>query len=284
MQGKKIGGKKDASGTKTPELAMVEELKEFYHKQIQDLEDRLARYQRKWDELAVREKLFHQEFEQLANNKKEIVAFLKRTLNQKVDEITDLNDQLQSLEVAKDMEKDAFEAQLAQVRHEFQEIKDQLTTENIALGIKLSSLEEFRLQKEELTEKYLALEEQLHRQEGEYKEYVYNLEKKSVLDKDRLRKEIIQRVNLVATEFRKMATNQMWETTRRAILENNSVTLQLNKVSKHGVQLLQENEQLKGTQNKLCQQLEMLENTQEIMARKNIGHKKVGPPCHALLV
>ncbi|XP_021048274.1 cilia- and flagella-associated protein 157 [Mus pahari] len=275
MQGKKTVGKKDTSGTKTPELAMVEELKEFYHKQIQDLEDRLARYQRKWDELAVREKLFHQEFEQLANNKKEIVAFLKRTLNQKVDEITDLNDQLQSLEVAKDMEKDAFEAQLAQVRHEFQEIKDQLTTENIALGNKLSSLEEFRLQKEELTEKYLALEEQLHKQEGEYKDYVYNLEKKSVLDKDRLRKEIIQRVNLVATEFRKVATNQMWETTRRAIQENNSVSLQLSKVSKHGVQLLQENEQLKGTQNKLCQQLEMLENTQEVMARKNIGHKKI---------
>ncbi|GAB1286246.1 Cilia- and flagella-associated protein 157 [Apodemus speciosus] len=270
-----MGGRKDTNGTKTPELAMVEELKEFYHKQIQDLEDRLARYQRKWDELAVQEKLFRQEFEQLANNKKEIVAFLKRTLNQRVDEITDLNEQLQSLQVAKEMEKDAFEAQLAQVRHEFQETKDQLTTENIALGVKLSSLEEFRLQKEELTEKYMALEEQLRRQEGEYKDYVYNLEKKSVLDKDRLRKEIIQRVNLVATEFRKMATNQMWETTRRAILENNNVTLQLTKVSQQGVQLLQENEQLKGTKDKLCQQLEILENTQEIMARKNMGHQKI---------
>lgn len=93
-----------------------------------------ARYQRKWDELAVQEKLFRQEFEQLANNKKEIVAFLKRTLNQRVDEITDLNEQLQSLQLAKEMEKDAFEAQLAQVRHEFQETKDQLTTENIILG------------------------------------------------------------------------------------------------------------------------------------------------------
>lgn len=82
----------------------------------------------------MQEKLFRQEFEQLANNKKEIVAFLKRTLNQRVDEITDLNDQLQTLQVAKEMEKDAFEAQLAQVRHEFQETKDQLTTENIALG------------------------------------------------------------------------------------------------------------------------------------------------------
>lgn len=98
-----------------------------------------SRYQRKWDELAVQEKLFRQEFEQLANNKKEIVAFLKRTLNQRVDEITDLNDQLQSLQLAKEMEKDAFEAQLAQVRHEFQETKDQLTTENIVLGEETSA-------------------------------------------------------------------------------------------------------------------------------------------------
>lgn len=82
----------------------------------------------------MQEKLFRQEFEQLANNKKEIVAFLKRTLNQRVDEITDLNEQLQSLQLAKEVEKDAFEAQLAQVRHEFQETKDQLTTENIILG------------------------------------------------------------------------------------------------------------------------------------------------------
>ncbi|OBS69290.1 hypothetical protein A6R68_02200 [Neotoma lepida] len=273
---KKKGGKKDINvAEKTAEPTLVEELKEFYHKQIQDLEDRLARYQRKWDELAVQEKLFRQEFDQLANNKKEIVTFLKRTLNQRVDEITDLNDQLQSLQLAKEMEKDAFEAQLAQVRHEFQETKDQLTTENIALGGKLAALEEFRLQKEELTDKYLMLEEQLRKQEGEYKDYVYNLEKKSVLDKDRLRKEIIQRVNLVATEFRKVATNQMWETTKRAILENNNVTLQLSWVSQQGVQLLQENEQLKDVHKKLYQQVDLLENTQEIMARNSRGHKKV---------
>lgn len=49
--------------------------------------------------MAMQEKLFRQEFEQLANNKKEIVAFLKRTLNQRVDEITDLNEQLQSLQL-----------------------------------------------------------------------------------------------------------------------------------------------------------------------------------------
>ncbi|XP_032274424.1 cilia- and flagella-associated protein 157 [Phoca vitulina] len=273
---KKKGGKKDASTANKPmETTLGEEIREFYHIQIRDLEDRLARYQRKWDELAVQEKLFRQEFEQLANNKKEIVAFLKRTLNQRVDEITDLNEQLQSLQLAKEMEKDAFEAQLAQVRHEFQETKDQLTTENIILGGKLAALEEFRLQKEELTEKFVSLEDQLRKQESEYKDYVYNLEKKSVLDKDRLRKEIIQRVNLVATEFRKVATNQMWDTTKRAIMENNTVTLQLSKISRQGMQLLQENEQLKDTQDKLCKQLNLLENTQKVMARHSRGHHKV---------
>ncbi|XP_069870248.1 cilia- and flagella-associated protein 157 isoform X2 [Dipodomys merriami] len=273
---KKKGNKKDIiAGLKAEETSSIEELREFYHAQIQDLEERLAKYQRKWDELAVQEKLFRQEFEQLANNKKEIVAFLKRTLNQRVDEITDLNEQLQTLQLAKEMEKDAFEAQLAQVRHEFQETKDQLTTENIVLVGKLAALEEFRLQKEELMIKFESLEDQLQKQEADYKDYIYNLEKQSVLDKDRLRKEIIQRVNLVAADFRKVATNQMWETTKRAILENSTVTMKLAKVSQQGVQLLHENEQLRDHQGQLCHEVGVLESTQKVMARNSKSHQKI---------
>ncbi|XP_006892679.1 PREDICTED: uncharacterized protein C9orf117 homolog [Elephantulus edwardii] len=271
---KKKGGKKDTNVTST-ETALDPETREFYYIQIRELEDRLARYQRKWDELSVQKKFFRQEFEQLANNKEEIVAFLKRTLNQQVDEITELNEQLQSLQMAREMEKDAFEAQLAQVRHEFQETKDQLTTENIILGGKLAALEEFRLQKEELTDKLLSLEGQLQKQEDKHKDYVYNLEKKSVLDKDRLKKEIIQRVNLVATEFRKVANNQMWETTKRAIQENRIVSLQMAKLSRQGVQLLQENEMLQGMQGQLCQQVELLENTQNAMASSSRIHQQL---------
>ncbi|KFO19469.1 hypothetical protein H920_19185 [Fukomys damarensis] len=350
---KKKGGKKDPSvATKTTEAPLAMEMQEFYLNQIRDLEDRLARYQRKWDELASQERLSRQEFEQLANHKKEIVAFLKHTLNQQVDEITDkppecwdyrrappcpppstesvkelpffspryqrkwdelasqerlsrqefeqlanhkkeivaflkhtlnqqvdeitdLKEQLQSLQLAKEMEKDAFEAQLAQVRHEFQETKDQLTTENTVLGGKLAALEEFRLQREDLMYKFSSLEDQLQKQESEYKDSMYNLEKKLVLDKDRLRKEIIQRVNLVAAEFHKMASDQTWETTKRAIVENNSMTLRLAKVSQQGVQLLQENEQLRDTQEELRKQLGVLESTQKVMARSSRGHQKI---------
>lgn len=93
----------------------------------------------------------------------------------------------------------------------------------------------------------------------------------------RLQKEITQRVNLVASEFRRTATKQMWETTKRAILENNSVTLQLAKMSRQGMHLLQENERLRGSQGELGQQLQLLQDGHETMARRSRGHQKVHP-------
>ena len=77
----------------------------------------------------------------MGTDKKEIVAFLKKQLEQRQDEIADLNDRLVGLQQAKDTEKDAYESQLAQLRNEFQETKDQLTSENMIL----SELEWFNL-------------------------------------------------------------------------------------------------------------------------------------------
>lgn len=81
-----------------------------------------------------------------------------------------------------------------------------------------------------------------------------------------------------------MAASQMWDTTKRTITENNTVTLQLAKVSQHGLQLLQENEHLRSVQGQLSQELELLEGTQRTMAKQSILHKKVprGPePQHS---
>uniref|UniRef100_A0A8C5F1N7 Cilia- and flagella-associated protein 157 n=1 Tax=Gopherus evgoodei TaxID=1825980 RepID=A0A8C5F1N7_9SAUR len=234
-----------------------------------------GRYQRKWDEMRVNETLFRVEYDQMANDNKEIVAFLKKTLNQRVDEIADLNDQLLSLQQAKESEKDAFEAQLAQVRHEFQETKDQLTSENMLLSGKLAALEEFRIQKDDLLGKFAALEEQLKKQEEDHKEYIYNLERKAVLDKDRLKKEMMQRVNMVAAEFRKVSNSQMAETTKRTIRENVAINVQLAKMSDRSYDLIQENDMLKEAQAEMQKQLEMLEHNEKQMAKNSLGNQKM---------
>uniref|UniRef100_A0A8D2LUZ9 Cilia- and flagella-associated protein 157 n=1 Tax=Varanus komodoensis TaxID=61221 RepID=A0A8D2LUZ9_VARKO len=235
----------------------------------------LSSYQQKWDELQVSDDLFRAEYEKMVGDNKEIVAFLKKTLNQRVDEIAELSLQLQLLQQAKDSEKDAFEAQLAQLRHEFQETKDMLTSENMALSGKLAALEEFRIQKDELMAKFSDLEEQLTRQEENHKEYVYNLEKKTVIDKERLKKEMLHRVNAVAAEFRKVSNSQMAETTKRTIRENVTISLQLTKITEQSLQLIQENDRLKEAHTRTLKQLDLLEQNERRMAKTSVSNQKL---------
>ena len=135
---------------------------------------------------------------------------------------------------------------------------------------KLASLEEFRVQREELMAKFAALEAQLAAQDQAQKETVYQLERKQVIDKDRLKKEVVVRVNQVAAEFRyrrqlfchqlsccrlfctsrsfleftlfyyrKLSNKQMAETTKRTIRENVGLTAQLSKMSEKTVEIIQ---------------------------------------------
>ncbi|XP_074654771.1 cilia- and flagella-associated protein 157-like [Tubulanus polymorphus] len=274
---KKKSGKKSAkSTTSAPPAETLSELgKEFYLIQIRDLENRLARYQRKCDELEIGNSKFKEQYDQMGQDKKEIVSFLKKSLEQRGDEIADLNDRLIGLQQAKDAEKEMYEQQLQQLRTEFQETKDQLTSENMILGGKLASLEEFKVQKEDLMAKFAQMEEQLKRQEEEHKEVIYNLERKQVVDKDRLKKEMVMRVNQVAAEFRKVSNKQMAETTKRTIRENVSINAQLTKMSDKTMELIQENDEIREKDKKERQQIEMLEANEKELAKKNHSNQKI---------
>nr|XP_033815919.1 cilia- and flagella-associated protein 157 isoform X2 [Geotrypetes seraphini] len=261
-------------GGAIPEI-LSELSKEFYLLQIRDLEGRVIRYQRKLDELETSAVIFQAKYDQVLKDKKEIVSFLKRTLDQRTDELTELNEHLITIQQAKEADKDAFEAQLAHERHEAQEIKDQLTSENMVLVGRLAGLEEFRLHKEDLMARFAALEMQLKKQEEEHKEMIYNLEKKAVIDKDRLKKEMLLRVNMVAAEFRKISNNQMAETTKRTIRENVSISAQLAKISERSMELIQEKDLLMDAQNEQCKQVAMLEHNEKQLVKNNLSNQKM---------
>ncbi|XP_015753145.1 PREDICTED: uncharacterized protein C9orf117 homolog [Acropora digitifera] len=282
-KGKKSGkrkksGKKSAktSPSRAPSSDVLNELsKEYFLIQIRDLEARLARYQKKCDELELANQDYRSQYEQQTTDKKEIVSFLKKQLEQRADEIADLQDRLIGLQQAKDAEKDQYEVQLATLRTEMQEIKDQLTSENMVLGGKLASLEEFRVQKEDLMAKFAKMEEELETQQKDHKEVIYNLERKAVVDKDRLKKEMVLRLNQVAAEFRKVSNKQMAETTKRTIRENVSINAQLAKMSDKTMELIQENDELKSKEKKMKLHIDMLEYNEKELAKKNSSNQKI---------
>jgi len=175
----------------------------------------------------------------------------------------------------KDTEKDKYELQLTTLRTEMQEMKDQLTSENMVLGGKLASLEEFRVQKEELMSKFEQMELNLKKQEDDHREHIYQLERKQVVDKDRLKKEMILRVNTVAAEFRKVSNNQMAETTKRTIHENVNFNSQLAKMSEKTIEMISENDELKDKDRKQKQNVEILEYNEKELMKKNAANQKV---------
>ncbi|KAF4074463.1 hypothetical protein AMELA_G00239500 [Ameiurus melas] len=277
----KKDGKQNADKTATlgeksaPGDAVSDGSKEFYRAQIRDLEERLEKYQHKCDELEVRQKDFSTDYNNVVREKRDIVLYLKRTLAQKEDEITDILEKLQELQAAKDAEKESFDRQLSMLRNEFQETKDKLTAENMVLAGKLASLEDFQMQKDELMGQMESLKEQLELQKQEHQTVIYNLEKKAVLDNYRLKKEMQQHVAAVASEFRKVSDKKMPETTKRAIHENMLVMSQLRQISDRCEELMVENDALNAREKQLKREMEIMEPLLNEMTRKSLANQKV---------
>lgn len=279
---KKKDGKKGKKKSAKPDIPLKPKedeispsTKEFYLIQIKDLEERVLKYQRRCDELEVKQTRYESQYDQMSTDKKEIVSYLKKLLEEKGVEIDDLTDRLIGLQQAKDAEKDNFEKQLTDLRSEFKETQDHLTSENLILAGKLASLEEFKVQREDLMTKLSNLEKELIQKDEDQKEEIYKLERKQVVDKDRLKKEMVLRVNQVAAEFRKVSNKQMAETTKRTIRENVSINAQLCKMSDKTTELLQENEELKKKEKELQIEIETLKTELKEHCKKHMSSQKV---------
>lgn len=275
-KGKKGKKEKKEKNPDEPLLEIVDEnTRQFFLLQIKDLEEKLKRYQTKCDEIEILCKKYEAQYETSNADKKDIVSNLNKELQKKTDDILDLSDRLVGLQQAKDSEKEAFEKQLTDLRTEFQETKDTLTNQNNTLLAKLTALEEFKSQKEELLAKLDSLQEHIDFLELDHKNKLNEIEKKVIIDKDRLKKEMIIKVSQVAAEFRRVSNKQMADTTKRTIKENVSINAQLQKMSDKVVELIEDTDSSK-TKDKIAkQQINLLEDNEKELARKNVSNLKV---------
>lgn len=86
---------------------------------------------------------------------------------------------------------------------------------------------------------------------------------------------MILRVNTVAAEFRKVSNKQMAETTKRAIRENVMINTHLVKMSDKTMELISENDEMKSKTKTQKQHLNILEDNEKELARKNAANQKV---------
>ena len=86
----------------------------------------------------------------------------------------------------------------------------------MVLTKKLDALEEFRIQREQLMAKFEDQETKVEQQKEMYESQIYEQEKKHIKEEDRLKKDMMTKLESVASEFRKAANAQMSATTQRS--------------------------------------------------------------------
>lgn len=254
-KGKK-GGKK-AKKIEKPEGALTEVDKTFYELTITDLNRKLARLRATNTELEDKNEILNEKFTKLDEDRNDVIVYLKRILQERTEEISELQSGITKLQESLEQDKEECVTKTDQMENDYKQMHEQLTSEIKLLEGKLNALEEFRIQREDLMKKFEAQEEQMEEQEQKHKRAVYEIERKFIIAKDKLKKEMEARLLQLSTEFQDATEIRIAATTHRVIRENIAINNELDEMLNVHKRLYSENQDMKQRDKTLRQQAQL---------------------------
>lgn len=218
--------------------------KTFYEQTIADLNKKLAHL--KGHNVRVEEKNAELEgkLARLEEDQADITSFLSRTLKTQANSIAEFEEKLAALATVRDEENERFRGVIKDWETKYKAMHEQLTSELKLLNGKLNSLEEFRIQKDELMAKFDQQETELREQSQRHKETIYELEKQQILDKDKLKSEVESRLQQLSDEFARSNEIRIAAHVQRMVRENIALSNQVDRLSCTAERLQKENKAL----------------------------------------
>ncbi|KAJ3324013.1 hypothetical protein HDV06_000989 [Boothiomyces sp. JEL0866] len=284
-KGKKKGKKEKAPKEASPgilslmqeKLAEQQEQRtlEYYQVKVSDLMDKLERMKAKNENLQKENTTLARTQAKFYSDKQDIVEFLNIKVGEHERMIASLESKNRTLDQEKrDMELH-YQTQLANLEKSSQLELENLNQQCQKFKAELVELSSFSAQKDDMEEQLKQFKILLEKKENEYRETVHNLERKVLQDKSQMKREMLQKVNEAVANFRRVADQQMAETTKRAIRENMSITAQLKKMSLKTVEFISENEALTEKMKKLKTTNSLLMESERELAKRNHANQKV---------
>eukprot|EP00126_Sphaerothecum_destruens_P002797 Sdes_comp16219_c0_seq1m5498 len=258
-----------------PMIATSEVDKELVSIQFKDLVAKLERYQKKCDELRTTNSVLTERIEKETVDHKDIVTYLHAQLDRKEREIQDIQMKMIDTQGKFESSKDEYELQISTLTDSSRDKIEGLQDENRKITKKLEALEMFEKKKEKTEQQIIELESIVEKQKKENLQTIRDMEKKAVQDRDRLKKEMLQKVNEVVSNFRKISDKQMAETTKRTIRENISINNQLTKMSQKTTELISENDRLCGELKNARQKIEIFQLCEKDFVKKKKASEKI---------
>ncbi|XP_070494769.1 LOW QUALITY PROTEIN: cilia- and flagella-associated protein 157-like [Chironomus tepperi] len=253
----KKGKKSKKSEEEDPEdsdLTAVD--KQFYELTIADINKKLTRLRAHNVKIEERNEEMELRMKQIETNSQDVVSYLNRTLKEKVNMIQELEDKLTELSKVRHEENENFKKKMLEWENKYKMMHDNLTSEIKLLTGKLNSMEEFRLQRDDLIAKFDTQEFELKDQAKKHKEILYEMERKVILDKERMRKDVENKLLELSTEFTKTSDLRVAASTQRLLRENIALNNDMDRILNLQARLQKENEEMKKKHKEIVAQYE----------------------------
>ncbi|XP_053610210.1 cilia- and flagella-associated protein 157-like [Plodia interpunctella] len=274
MAPKKDKGKKAEEAPKAGS-GFTEVERTFLELQITECNRKIARLRAAVEEYETRNEELQKAYDKLDEDRADIISYLKKTLNAKNEENTELKDKVKGLEETREIETKEFKQTVAELERNFTVMKDQLSSENKLLASKLNTLEEFRAIRDDLMKKFEQQEQDFQDQEMKYKRIIYDAEKKYVVSKDKLKKEMEARLLQLAQDFQDATELRIAASTHRVIRENIAINNELDNMLSSQAKLTEQNEKYKEREKAARIAKELAEEERDAAINKNVIQLKV---------
>ena len=147
--------------------------------------------------------------------------------------------------------------------------KEDFETANAALDSQIATMSDYERKRSDLLRMQRELDRSIIMIQEQNATDLYHIEKEAVKEKDKLKKEMFQKVNQVTNEFRLVSNQQMAETTKKTISMNLGINAKLVNVTERVRKVMTENENLTEKLKLQTRTLDILSGNDDTLDRKN---------------
>ncbi|KYN01599.1 hypothetical protein ALC62_07571 [Cyphomyrmex costatus] len=269
---KKRGGDKEK---KVRKKCLNERETLSYEQQILDNNRQLSRLRSRNDELEIEVKNLTKKYEQLKEDRSDVVAHLKRDLEGKIEEARELNERLLAMEELRKQEQAEYKKKENAKEQEYRTMESNLSAEVKLAAGKLNALEDWRLARLDLMRKFEVQEEEMAKQDELHKTTLYETEKSVIVAKAKMQKEMEERLRQLAQEFKEATNIRIADMMHNAVRRNIALNHELNSMLKVCQDLETKSAECKETDRALKLQCELLEDEAKIAQEDALKYRHV---------
>ncbi|XP_053989750.1 golgin subfamily A member 4-like isoform X1 [Hylaeus volcanicus] len=220
--------KRKGKGKKVKKKCVDERETLTYEQEILDNNRQLARLRSRNQELEEAAEQVKEKFRQLEEDRSDVIAHLKRNLEEKIEESKELAERLSAVEELRKDELATYKKKEEAMQLEYRTMENNLSAEVKLAAGKLNALEDWRLARIDLMQKFEMQEKEIIEQEKRHREELYEAEKSVIIGKAMMKKEMEERLDTLAMSLRKATNMRVAEATHRAIRENMTLNQELD--------------------------------------------------------